>query len=229
MEQREENRKGNGTASEMGVRTADLYAIFRDVMKNLWMVILVGISAAFLTYIGAYLRYQPEYRSSTTFVVSAKASSTGAYASLSQTQSMAETFKTVLDSQVLKKVVAERLGMSSFNGTVEVSIVPETNLLSVSVTAGSPTTAFQLLNTMLEEYPSVSQNVMGNVVLNVFEEPNYPSSPIMSFQGRNLMRQGFMAGAGVMIVLFALMSYFRDSVKNEKDVERKLDTTLYRF
>ena len=41
------------------------------------------------------------------------------------------------------------------------------------------------------------------------------------------MRQGFMAGAGVMIVLFALMSYFRDSVKNEKDVERKLDTTLY--
>ena len=227
MEQREENRKENGTASEMGVRTADLYAIFRDVMKNLWMVILVGISAAFLTYIGAYLRYQPEYRSSTTFVVSAKASSTGAYANLSQTQSMAETFKTVLDSQVLKKVVAERLGMSSFNGTVEVSIVPETNLLSVSVTAGSPTTAFQLLNTMLEEYPSVSQNVMGNVVLNVFEEPNYPSSPIMSFQGRNLMRQGFMAGAGVMIVLFALMSYFRDSVKNEKDVERKLDTTLY--
>ena len=106
MEQREENRKENGTASEMGVRTADLYAIFRDVMKNLWMVILVGISAAFLTYIGAYLRYQPEYRSSTTFVVSAKASSTGAYANLSQTQSMAETFKTVLDSQVLKKAVS---------------------------------------------------------------------------------------------------------------------------
>lgn len=86
MEQREEITKEsqNQTAAELGARTADLYAIFQDVMKNFWMVLLVAVSAAFLTYIGAYLLYQPEFRSSTTFVVSAKESSTGAYANLSQ-------------------------------------------------------------------------------------------------------------------------------------------------
>ena len=229
MEQREEITKEsqNQTAAELGARTADLYAIFQDVMKNFWMVLLVAVSAAFLTYIGAYLLYQPEFRSSTTFVVSAKESSTGAYANLSQTQRMAEVFKTVLDSDVLKKKVAESLGRDSFDGTVNVNIVPETNLLSVSVTSGSPTTAFQLLNGMLEEYPSVSQNVLGDVVLEVFEEPNYPAAATTSFQGDGMMKRGFLAGAGVMIVLFALMSYFRDSVKNEKDVEKKLDTTLF--
>ena len=88
MEQREEiakERQGR-SAAELGVRTADLYAIFQDIIKNLWMVLLVAISADFLTSVGAYVLYQPAYRSSTTFVVSAKASSTGAYASLSQTQ-----------------------------------------------------------------------------------------------------------------------------------------------
>lgn len=83
MEQREEIAKEsqNRATAELGIRTADLYAIFQDIIKNLWMVLLVAISAAFLTYVGAYMLYQPEYRSSTTFVVSAKASSTGAYAS----------------------------------------------------------------------------------------------------------------------------------------------------
>lgn len=230
MEEREENRKEHAASDEKNIgknATADIYAIIQDVLKNLWIAVIVGISAAFLAYVGAYILYQPEYVSSTTFVVSAKGSNTGAYANLSQTQRLGETFRTVLDSDVLKRKVAEELGMDSFDGTVSVSIVPETNLLTMSVTAGSPTTAFQLLNTMLEQYPSISQNVLGEVVLEVFEEPNYPSAPRTAFQGNAMMKRGFAAGAGIMIVLFALLSYLRDSVKNEKEVEIKLDTTLF--
>lgn len=107
------------------------------------------------------------------------------------------------------------------------TIVPETNLLSVSVTADSPTTAFQLLNTMLEQYPAVSQNVLGEVVLEVFEEPSYPASSSVGFQGNQMMKNGFLAGTGAMLVLFALISYFKDTVKNEKEVAAKLDTGLY--
>ena len=136
--------------------------------------------------------YQPQYESRTTFVVSAKGSNTGAYANLSQTQRLAEVFKTVLDSQVLKKKVADTLEMDSFPGSVAVEIIPETNLLNVAVTADSPTEAFRLLETMLEQYPSVSQSVLGDVVLEVFEDPNYPSAPVESFQGRSVMKTGFL-------------------------------------
>ena len=230
MEQREENVKEQTAVQENTAAktvTADVFAICHDVLKNLWVAVLVGISAAFLTYVGAFLMYQPQYVSQTTFVVSARGSNTGAYANLSQTQRLAEVFRTVLDSDVLKKLVAEELGKDSFEGSVNVSIVPETNLLTVSVTADSPTTAFQQLNTMLEQYPAVSRNVLGQVVLEVFEDPNYPSVPSVAFQGNMMMKRGFLAGAGVMIVLFALFSYFKDTVKNEKEVEAKLDTSLY--
>ncbi len=199
----------------------DFYTIFLDVIRQWWVILLVGISAAFLTYIGAYLLYQPQYASGTTFVVSAKGTNTGAYANLSQTQRLAEVFKTVLDSQVLKKKVADTLEMDTFPGTVNVAIVPET------VTSDSPTTSFRLLDTMLEEYPSVSRSVLGDVVLEVFEDPNYPSAPVESFQGRQVMKQGFLAGAGIMAVLFAVLSFMRDSVKNEKEVKAKLDTGLF--
>ena len=229
MEQLEENVKEHPSAPEKADRgvPADFFAIFHDVLKDLWAALLIGISVALLTYVGAYLTYHPQYVSQTTFVVSAKGSNTGAYANLSQTQRLAEVFRTVLDSDVLKKLVAEQLGESSFDGTVNVSIVPETNLLTVSVTADSPTTAFELLNTMLDKYPEVSRNVLGQVVLEVFEEPSYPSAPSAGFQGKEMMKRGFLIGTGAMIVLFALISYLKDTVKNEKEVEAKLDTTLY--
>ena len=111
MEQREENVRERTTPAENSSTavTADVFAIFQDVIKDLWVAVLVGISVALLAYVGTYLTYHPQYISQTTFVVSARGSNTGAYANLSQTQRMAEVFKTVLDSDVLKKKVAERL------------------------------------------------------------------------------------------------------------------------
>ena len=187
--------------------TVDFYTIFRDVVRNLWMVIIIGISAAFLSYIGASMLYHPEYRSQTTFVVSARGSNTGAYASLSQTQQLASVFRTVLDSQILKKRVADTLGIDSFPGTVNISIVPETNLLTVSVTSDSPEMSFRLLNTMLDVYPEISNNVLGQVVLEVFEDPNFPSSPTEYFHGRDVMERAFLIGAGIMICIFGIISY----------------------
>ena len=83
MEQREENVKEQTAPAEEKSRnavTADFIAIFHDVLKNLWVAVLVGISVAFLAYAGTYITYHPQYVSQTTFVVSARGSNTGAYA-----------------------------------------------------------------------------------------------------------------------------------------------------
>lgn len=159
----------------------DIYNIFRDVLKNWWVVLFIALSAAFLSYIASAVSYSPTYTSNTTFVVSAKGSTTGAYANESQTQKLTDVFRAVLDSQILKKKVADSLEMDSFPGTVRIAVVPETNLLTVSVTGYSPEISFRLLNGILEHYPEVSKNVLGDVVLEVFEEPNFPSRPDQAF------------------------------------------------
>ena len=51
MEEREENRKEHAASDEKNIgknATADIYAIIQDVLKNLWIAVIVGISAAFL-------------------------------------------------------------------------------------------------------------------------------------------------------------------------------------
>ena len=72
MEQREENVRERTTPAENSSTavTADVFAIFQDVIKDLWVAVLVGISVALLAYVGTYLTYHPQYISQTTFVVS---------------------------------------------------------------------------------------------------------------------------------------------------------------
>lgn len=117
--------------------------------------------------------------------------------------------------------------MESFPGTVTIAVVPETNLLTVSVTSDSPEISFKLLKSMLEHYQDVSKNVLGEVVMEVFEEPNFPSAADVAFRGGSVMKKGFLAGVVLMIALLALMSYQKDNVKSEEEVTEKLDTTVF--
>ncbi|MBO5460572.1 MAG: hypothetical protein J5983_02080 [Ruminococcus sp.] len=205
----------------------DIYNIVRDVVKNWFVIICVAVSVSLLAYVAAAFTYHPTYTSSTTFVVSARENTTGAYANLSTTLKMTETFKSVMDSNVLKKKVAESLGMDSFPGTVSIAVVPETNLLTVSVQSDSPDVSFRLLSGLLDNYETVSQNILGEVVLEVFEEPNFPSVADTSFSGSYIMQRVFLIAAAVMAAVFAVWSYLRDTVKTEEDVTEKLDTTLF--
>ena len=130
-----ENVPQKGQDADRKEMTADLYTLVIDVLKNLWAAVAVGIAAALLVYVAASLRYVPQYRSSTTFVVSARGTSTGAYANVSAASQKAEVFQTVLDSQVLKTVWPGNWDFRPLRVRWNISIVPETNLLSVSVTA----------------------------------------------------------------------------------------------
>lgn len=205
----------------------DIYCIFRDVLRDLWVAVIIGISIAFIAYIGGKLSYQASYTSQTTFVVSAKENGVGAYENMSKTQKLTEIFQSVMDSQVLKKKVSEKLKLNGFPGTIDIAVVPETNLLTVSVTSDTPDMAFRLLKAMLECYPEIGEKVLGEVVLEVFEEPGYPFVANQYFYGEAIMKRAFMLGFICMIGILAIASCMKDTVKNEQDVSQKLDTTVF--
>ena len=81
--------------------------------------------------------------------------------------------------------------LGSFPGTISVSAVEKTNLMTVSVTAGTPNDAFRLLNGLLENYPEVGEDVLGEVVIEVFEEPAFPGGPNSVVQGKRMLMYGF--------------------------------------
>ena len=126
----------------------NLHSLLFLLLKNLWVVVAVCISAILCYSSFAKLTYTPTYTSSATFMVSAK-DSTSAYNSLTTTQSMASVFVEVFESNVLREKIQEKMPDQRFGGTINTVTIPETNLLIVTVTSNEPDISFRALKILL--------------------------------------------------------------------------------
>ena len=86
----------------------NLRGLLSLLLKNLWVVAAICISAVLCYSSLCRLTYTPTYTSSATFMVSAN-DSTSAYNSLTTTQSMASVFVEVFQSNVLREKIQEKM------------------------------------------------------------------------------------------------------------------------
>lgn len=207
--------------------TLDIYSIIRDVLHDWWMVLTAGLVAVMCAYVMLGSGYTPQYTSNATFIVSAKGATNAAASDLSVTKGMADTLEQLLESRILQKKVQENLGLSGFPAKIDAAVVPETNIMTLKVTADSPELSFRIMKSVLENYTLVTDHVMNTVVLNVLEAPGVPYSPSNPLSVKSVLKKIFVYAAVAMAALLAVISYLRDNIKNEKQVEAKLDTNLF--
>lgn len=204
----------------------DLISILKDIAKEWWAILLLSLAVALFADIWVNVTYQPEYKTSTTFVVTAKGMNTNVYQNLNSTQQLAQQFTEIMDSNVLKKKVAQDLKMSSLNIDSSVDLVPETNLITLSVKAGTAVESYRILQSIMKNYNTVSDYAIKNVIIETIQSPAVSMAPVNPLNEKKTMIIAFIAAAAVFMVLVAGLSYLRDTIKNPKDVTSKLDTRL---
>lgn len=201
----------------------DINTMLHDILSNWWVILLGAIAAALLTYVTVNERYVPQYSTSATFVVGSKGDF-NASSNLSSANTMAKTFQRILKSNVMNKIICEKMGYDELDPeSVQAEVIENTNLLVLTVTASSPREAIDLIRTVMENYTSVSFYTAGGAVMDVLEEPGVPMSPDNPLDDRSAVRKAFLLGILFLIAVFALLSYMRDTVKQEDDIEKKLD------
>ena len=203
----------------------DLFSMIRALIKDWWMILTAGLVGIIIAYLMAGTAYTPEYSSSMTFIVSSKGS-TSNLSDLTAASGMAETFSEVLNSRLLRKKVQQELGLSYMPGKIETTVVEGTNLMTLKVTAPSPEHSFQIMKSVLNNYSEITDYVLSNVVLDVLEAPKVPKAPSNPISANDMMKNYAFYGMALMAMVLALIDYFKDNVKNEKEVEKKLDTKL---
>ena len=204
----------------------DLISMLKDIAKEWWAILLLSLAVALFADIWVNVTYQPEYKTSTTFVVTAKGMNTNVYQNLNSTQQLAQQFTEILDSNVLKKKVVQDLKMSSLNIDSSVDLVPETNLITLSVKAGTAVESYRILQSIMKNYNTVSDYAIKNVIIETIQSPAVSMAPVNPLNEKKTMIIAFIAAAAVFMVLVAGLSYLRDTIKNPKDVTSKLDTRL---
>lgn len=208
------------------VEKIDLVSICRDVLREWWVILLIALSAALAANVWVNSTWQPEYRTSTTFIVTAKGMNSNIYQNLSTTKELAERLSEILESNVLEKRVAQDLDLDTLTIDSSVELVPETNLITLSVNAGTAVESYRILQSIMENYNTVSDYVIDNVIIETIQDPIVAMAPRNPLNERSASYKAFFAAAAAVILLIAGISYIRDTVKNPGDVSSKLDTRL---
>lgn len=194
----------------------------RDVLLNWWAILLGAVAAALLTYVIVSVQYQPRYSTEATFVVSAKTNA-NAISNLDAANEMAKTFRSIIKSNTMNRIVCENLGVSSVDANISAEILGETNLLILRVSAKTSKTAVEVINAIINNYEKVSYFAMGNATMTILQAPEVPIYPDNAKNATREMTQAFVYAAIAFAALFAVMSYLHDTIKQEQDVEAKLD------
>ena len=184
----------------------DLYSILRDIWKYAIVILLLAASMSLLSYVYVGRNYHKQYESTSTFIVSSKGSNNSVYSDLSATSEMATKFSEILNSSILQKKVAKEMDMDYFPGSASAEVVNETNLLVLKVQADSPEMAFRLNKAIMNNYSVVTDQLIGNVVLDVLQKPTVPSGPVNKFQPTALMKKTFFTTIVALCGLIAILS-----------------------
>lgn len=204
------------------------HSLFTLLLKNLWVVVALCISAVLCFSSVSLLTYKPLYTSSATFMVSAK-DSTSAYNSLTTTQSMASVFVEVFQSNVLREKIQEQMPNGQFDGSINTTTIPETNLLIVSITSDQPDTSFRALNLLIENYSSISEYLFSNAQLEVIKDPMIAMAPSNPLDLESKYPWVMLAAAALSISGIVVIYLLRDTLKTPKSARRKVDAHLLRI
>ena len=219
MNEHENNSQINGFYIEP-------YSLFRDLLRNLWVIVLAGLIGLMGVWIWSQSIYTPMYTSTATLLVNLKNSASYSYTNLSSSSEMAQIFTGVFVQPTMKKNAAQYLGTDSFIGDITSQELKNTNIFTVSVTSPSPETSYEELCAILEVYPEISESVFSDSVIEIMRSPNLPKSPSNSLSNRykSFAVIGCSGAAAALIVLLSLM---RDTVKDERSFRRQIDAKLF--
>lgn len=206
------------------VEQIDIGNITRSALRYWFYILVVSVIAALLAGTASLRTYQPTYRTQALIAVYGRTSYGGV---VYDAQDTAEVFQEVITSNLLQKKVAEEMGIPSLPGSISCANVPYTNMITLTVTAGSPKNAMTVMSGVLEHHSVVTDRLLGDMVLQILEEPAVPTAPVEAYHESEILIKVFclslIASSSMLLFLF----FIRDDIKNESQVEKKLDTKLF--
>ncbi len=200
----------------------DIMSIVKDILREWIMILMFAVSLTLLADVYLHLTYRPQYTAKSTFVVTVKGTTGDVYSNLSRASSAASLFGEILNSSVLKKSVAEELGIPAFTSTTKAQVIEETNLMELSVTDSSPLMAYRSISSIMRNYSEVSDYLMDNIVLDVIQYPALPKEAANPLNETRDLVIVFIVALILAMVYVGVFSNMRDTIKNEKDINKKV-------
>ena len=210
----------------------DIFATLKVLWKRKFSIILVALVFAIAAFGYSAFLAKKEYQSTSRIYVVSRQNQDNNALTNSDLQAGAYLVKDyreiILSQNVLSQAIEElKLDMTpaELSKKISVSVPTDTRILSITAKDGDPKEAARIANGLrnvaAEKIISVTK-VSDVTTLDEAEVPQSPSSPNIR---RNVLL-GFVAGAGLMVVLLVVVEVLDDRVKRPEDVEELMGLPL---
>ncbi len=215
--------KTNELHNADGLLSFDPIVTVLDVLRRWFLILLVAVIVGVGAYIYKDASYTPSYRTSAVLVVTSRGSSTSVYNNLSSTSSIANLFTELLNSSLMRKTLMEEMGVSSLDAQITTAVIPNTNLITLSVTSSDPRTAFVTARTLLDTHEELTYAVVDGIIMEVLQQPSVPSYPTGSAGATAFMKKMAVLAAAAAVAAIAVISWMRDTVRSSTEAQKKLN------
>lgn len=210
----------------------DVFAMLKTLWKRKFSIVLVALVFAIAAFGYSAFLAKKEYQSTSRIYVVSRQNQDNNALTNSDLQAGAYLVKDyreiILSQNVLSQAIEElKLDMTpaELSKKINVSVPTDTRILSITAKDGDPKEAARIANGLrnvaAEKIISVTK-VSDVTTLDEAEVPQSPSSPNIR---RNVLL-GFIAGAGLMVVLLVVVEVLDDRVKKPEDVEELMGLPL---
>ena len=205
----------------------DMGRVFRAVMNKAWLVAIVAVLCAVLTFLGTFFLVTPQYEAAAKFYVNNSNLSLGD-ASLSISSGDLTTSRSLVDSYIVILNTRETLidvidysGVSRSYGEVRnmltAASVNETEIFQVTVTSPDPQEAERIANAIAYILPKRIGTIIDGTSARVAEAAVVPSSPSSPSYPKNTV-VGFLLGFVLSVGVIALREIFDTTIRVEEDI-----------
>ena len=212
------------TYIDLGVLLIDF---LKEIKKFWYLLILLPMLGIIGMICYQQIGYVPRYASQVTFTVQTTGSGRinelstvyGFYYDQTTAEHIGKTFPYILDSDVFKSRLKEELGSEYINGSISVSVIENSNLVTLKVTSTDPSDSMEILNAVMVVYPEIARYVIGNNKFGLLDEPELLEKPINEPNYMKSCVFGTLTGLGCCFALMMVLAFFKNTIRTEKDMK----------
>ena len=194
---------------------------FFKALKKLWLIMVVAIVVCgFIGHHNYSSGYSPNYETKATFSITAAqydGREDRSYTNNTQLASiLSVSFNYLINNEVFYEVIKKDLNIDYMPSTITISAVPDTNILSIVTAGPNPQMNYKVAQSVMKNYGSVAEFVIGDTKLDVFEEPvvaEVPTNPYSPW--KQTIIYAFI-GLLIGIVPSIIYGFFVRTIRNRK-------------
>lgn len=210
----------------------DLRRLFFEVLKRVWLIVLVGAVCGCGTFLYAKFSIAPQYTATATIYIQNYKGENDQkiYSSdLNASQNLVATYKGLLTSDNVlnraKKKLGDQYDINAIRDSFSAEAVEDTPILKISISNNDQEEAAKIVNAIAETAPAAITELVDGSFVKVVDYatvPTYSSYPSY----KDFAVKGFVAGAGITLVLIVLLILFNSYIEDEDDIAKLFDAPV---